>query len=98
MVLAQLLPMVERLLEKVEKEPTAVLKDEAIVLHLSLGKYNEYSAPLLHRDPKSLDLFIKAVHTTKELHPGMPTVQITALEKVSGFLQKFKLDHACTEL
>lgn len=98
MVLAQLLPMVERLLEKVEKEPTAVLKDEAIVLHLTLGKYNEYSAPLLHRDPKSLDLFIKAVHTTKELHPGMPTVQITALEKVSGFLQKLKLDHACTEL
>lgn len=83
--------MVERLLEKVEKEPTAVLKDEAIVLHLTLGKYNEYSAPLLHRDPKSLDLFIKAVHTTKELHPGMPTVQITALEKVSGFIQKLNL-------
>lgn len=82
-VLAQLLPMVERLLEKVEKEPTAVLKDEAIVLHLTLGKYNEHSAPLLHRDPKSLDLFIKAVHTTKELHPGMPTVQITALEKIT---------------
>lgn len=82
-VLAQLLPMVERLLEKVEKEPTAVLKDEAIVLHLTLGKYNEYSAPLLYRDPKSLDLFIKAVHTTKELHPGMPTVQITALEKIT---------------
>ncbi|KAH0507192.1 HEAT repeat-containing protein 1 [Microtus ochrogaster] len=82
-VLAQLLPMVERLLEKVEKEPTAVLKDEAIVLHLTLGKYNEYSAPLLYRDSKSLDLFIKAVHTTKELHPGMPTVQITALEKIT---------------
>jgi U3 small nucleolar RNA-associated protein 10 len=86
MVLAQLLPMVEQLLEKVEKEPTAVLKDEAVVLHLTLGKYNEYSASLLQKDPKSLDLFIKAMHTTKELHPGMPTVRITALEKVSGFL------------
>ncbi|XP_055459894.1 HEAT repeat-containing protein 1 [Psammomys obesus] len=83
MVLAQLLPMVEQLLEKVEKEPTAVLKDEAIVLHLTLGKYNEHSASLLHKDPKSLDLFIKAVHTTKELHPGMPTTQITALEKIT---------------
>lgn len=83
MVLAQLLPMVEQLLEKVEKEPTAVLKDEAIVLHLTLGKYNEYSASLLQKDTKSLDLFIKAVHTTKELHPGMPAVQITALEKIT---------------
>lgn len=98
MVLAQLLPKVEQLLEKVEKEPTAVLKDEAIVLRLILGKYNEYSASLLHKDPKSLDLFIKAVHTTKELHPGIPPIQITALEKVSGFLQKSKLDHAFREL
>ncbi|XP_034365745.1 HEAT repeat-containing protein 1 [Arvicanthis niloticus] len=83
MVLAQLLPMAEQLLQKVEKEPTAVLKDEAIVLHLILGKYNEYSASLLQKDPKSLDLFIKAIHTTKVLHPGMPTIQITALEKIT---------------
>ncbi|XP_024417434.2 HEAT repeat-containing protein 1 [Desmodus rotundus] len=83
MVLSQLLPMVEQLLEKIEKQPTAVLKDEATVLHLTLGKYNEYSASLLHKDPKSLDIFIKAVHTTKELFSGMPTVQITALEKIT---------------
>ncbi|XP_015359837.1 HEAT repeat-containing protein 1 isoform X1 [Marmota marmota marmota] len=83
MVLSQLLPMVEQLLEKIEKEPTAVLKDEAIVLHLALGKYNEYSASLLHKDPKSLDMFLKAVHTTKELDPGMSTIQITALEKIT---------------
>ncbi|XP_037366275.1 HEAT repeat-containing protein 1 isoform X2 [Talpa occidentalis] len=83
MVLSQLLPMAEQLLEKIQKEPTAVLKDEAIVLQLILGKYNEYSASLLHKDPKSLDLFIKAVHTTKELHAGMPAIQITALEKIT---------------
>ncbi|KAM4812521.1 HEAT repeat-containing protein 1 [Urocitellus parryii] len=83
MVLSQLLPMVEQLLEKIEKEPTAILKDEAVVLHLALGKYNEYSASLLHKDPKSLDMFLKAVHTTKELDPGMPTIQITALEKIT---------------
>ncbi|XP_014384762.1 PREDICTED: HEAT repeat-containing protein 1 [Myotis brandtii] len=82
MVLAQLLPMAEQLLEKIHKEPSAVLKDEATVLHLILGKYNEYSASLLHKDPKSLDIFIKAVHTTEELFTGMPSVQITALEKV----------------
>lgn len=88
MVLSQLLPLVEQLLGKMEKEHTAILKDEAIVLHLVLGKYNEYSASLLHKDPKSLDIFIKAVHTTKELDTGMPTIQITALEKVSDFPQK----------
>ncbi|XP_016055352.1 PREDICTED: HEAT repeat-containing protein 1 [Miniopterus natalensis] len=83
MVLSQLLPMVEQLLEKIQKEPSAVLEDEATVLHLTLGKYNEYSASLLHKDPKSLDLFIKAVHTTEELFTGMPTIQITALEKIT---------------
>ncbi|XP_003410958.1 HEAT repeat-containing protein 1 isoform X1 [Loxodonta africana] len=82
-VLSHLLPMVEKLLEKVQKEPTAVLKDEAIVLYLILGKYNEYSASLLHKDPVSLDIFMKAVHTTKELGPGMPTIQIAALEKIT---------------
>ncbi|KAB0395895.1 hypothetical protein E2I00_011019 [Balaenoptera physalus] len=83
MVLSQLLPMIEQLLEKMQKEPTVVLKDELIALHLILGKYNEHSASLLHKDPKSLDIFIKAVHTTKELCTGMPTVQITALEKIT---------------
>ncbi|XP_024894833.1 LOW QUALITY PROTEIN: HEAT repeat-containing protein 1 [Pteropus alecto] len=85
MVLSQLLPMVEQLLEKTQQEPTAVLPDEAAVLHLALGKYNEYSASLLHKDPKSLDIFIKAMHTAKELYPGMlfSTVQITALEKIT---------------
>ena len=90
MVLSQLLPMIEQLLDKSQKEPTAVLKDEAIALHLTLGKYNEYSASLLHKDPKSLEIFIKAVHTTKELSTGMPTIQITALEKVSDFIQRLK--------
>ncbi|XP_040092233.1 HEAT repeat-containing protein 1-like isoform X1 [Oryx dammah] len=83
LVLSQLLSMIDQLLEKSQKEPTAVLKDEAIALHLALGKYNEYSASLLHKDPKSLDIFLKAVHTTKELCTGMPTIQITALEKIT---------------
>ncbi|XP_008847310.1 HEAT repeat-containing protein 1 [Nannospalax galili] len=82
MVLARLLPMVEELLGKMKERPV-VLKDEAVLLHLALGKYNESSASLLHKEPKSLELFIKAVHTTKELHPGMPTVQIAALEKIT---------------
>ena len=82
--------MIEQLLEKSQKEPAAVLKDEAIALHLILGKYTEYSASLLHKDPKSLDIFIKALHTTKELCMGMPAIQIPALEKVSDFFQRLK--------
>ncbi|XP_042638956.1 HEAT repeat-containing protein 1 [Orycteropus afer afer] len=82
-VLSHLLPMIEKLLGKVQKEPTAILKDEAIVLHLTLGKYNEYSASLLYKVPMSLDIFIRAVHTTKELGIGMPAIQIAALEKIT---------------
>lgn len=100
MVLGQLLPMAEQLLEKIQKEPSAVLKDEATVLHLILGKYNEYSAALLHKDPMSLDIFIKAVHTTEELFTGMPSIQITALEKVSDFFHEstFQLLKLCDVL
>ncbi|KAM6218768.1 HEAT repeat-containing protein 1 isoform 2-T2 [Rhynchocyon petersi] len=82
-VLSLLLPMLHNLLEKVQKGPTAILKDEAVVLHLTLGKYNEHSASLLHKDPVSLDLFLRAVHTAEDLGPSMPTVQIAALEKIT---------------
>ncbi|XP_051849505.1 HEAT repeat-containing protein 1 [Antechinus flavipes] len=83
MVLSQLLPTIDQLLEKVLKEPPTVLKDEAVILHLALGKYNEHSASLLHKDPQSLDVFLKAVHTTKEVFEGMPTFQILALGKIT---------------
>ncbi|XP_036611135.1 HEAT repeat-containing protein 1 isoform X1 [Trichosurus vulpecula] len=83
MVLSQLLPTIDQLLEKILKEPTTILKDEAIILHLALGKYNEHSASLLHKDPQSLEVFIKAVHTTKEVFKGMPTFQILALGKIT---------------
>ncbi|XP_044532879.1 HEAT repeat-containing protein 1 [Gracilinanus agilis] len=83
MVLSQLLPTIDQLLEKILKEPSTILKDEVITLHLALGKYNEHSASLLHKDPQSLDIFIKAVQTTKEIFKGMPTFQIIALGKIT---------------
>ncbi|XP_074079057.1 HEAT repeat-containing protein 1 isoform X2 [Macrotis lagotis] len=83
MVLSQLLPTIDQLLEKILKDPPTILKDEAVVLHLALGKYNEHSASLLHKDPQSLDIFIKAMHTTKEVFKGMPTFQILALGKIT---------------
>ncbi|XP_043915044.1 HEAT repeat-containing protein 1 isoform X2 [Protopterus annectens] len=85
-ILAFLLPTMEILLEKVSSDPKDVLKDEALLLQLILGKYNEYSAPLLATDPKSFNLFIKALHTANELYPGIPTFQVIALSQITrGF-------------
>ncbi|XP_069464033.1 HEAT repeat-containing protein 1 isoform X2 [Ambystoma mexicanum] len=82
MVLSELLPAINRLLEKVANEPEAVLKDEALLLHLLLGKYNQHSAALLCKDPHSLDTFVKALHASTALQ-GTPTFQITALGQIT---------------
>uniref|UniRef100_A0A452ICU1 HEAT repeat-containing protein 1 n=1 Tax=Gopherus agassizii TaxID=38772 RepID=A0A452ICU1_9SAUR len=83
MILSHLLPAIDRLLEKVLKEPETVLKDEVVLLHLILGKYNEHSAALLCKDQQSLDLFIRSLHIAKELYRGIPTFQITALGQIT---------------
>uniref|UniRef100_A0A8C3TAF6 HEAT repeat-containing protein 1 n=1 Tax=Chelydra serpentina TaxID=8475 RepID=A0A8C3TAF6_CHESE len=83
MILSHLLPAIDRLLEKVLKEPETVLKDEVVLLHLILGKYSEHSAALLCKDQQSLDLFIRSLHIAKELYKGIPTFQITALGQIT---------------
>ncbi|XP_078413403.1 HEAT repeat-containing protein 1 isoform X1 [Cetorhinus maximus] len=79
-VLSKLLPLMERLLEK---ESDALLKDEALMLHTILSKYNEYSAALLAKDPHSLNLFISALNNSNEVYKGLPALQITALEQIT---------------
>ncbi|XP_067901387.1 HEAT repeat-containing protein 1 [Heterodontus francisci] len=79
-VLSKLLPLMERLLEK---ESDALLKDEALMLHMILSKYNEHSAALLAKDPHSLDLFISALNNSKEVYRGLPALQITALGQIT---------------
>uniref|UniRef100_UPI00398EA4BE HEAT repeat-containing protein 1 isoform X2 n=1 Tax=Pristiophorus japonicus TaxID=55135 RepID=UPI00398EA4BE len=79
-VLSKLLPLMERLLVK---ESDAFLKDEALMLHMILSKYNEHSAALLAKDPHSLDLFISALNNSKELYRGLPALQITALGQIT---------------
>lgn len=81
MVLSHLLPVLDRLLEKAVR-PEDMLKDEALVLHLILGKYNEFSAPLLSANQQSLDLFIRALHASQEVYEGLSTFQIRALGQV----------------
>ncbi|XP_067844821.1 HEAT repeat-containing protein 1 isoform X2 [Heptranchias perlo] len=79
-VLSKLLPLMERLLEK---ESDAFLKDEALMLHMILEKYNEHSAALLAKDSHSLDLFIRALNNSKEVYRGLPALQITALGQIT---------------
>ncbi|XP_068866429.1 HEAT repeat-containing protein 1 [Aphelocoma coerulescens] len=83
MVLSHLLPALDRLLEKVFNKPDAMLKDEVILLHLILGKFNEYSATLLCKNQQSLDLFIKSLHAAKKIYEEIPPFQITALGQIT---------------
>ncbi|NXC32312.1 HEAT1 protein, partial [Campylorhamphus procurvoides] len=83
MILSHLLPALDRLLEKVFQKPEAMLKDEVILLHLILGKFNEYSAPLLCKNQQSLDLFLKSLHAAKKIYEEIPPFQITALGQIT---------------
>ncbi|XP_051867261.1 HEAT repeat-containing protein 1 isoform X2 [Pristis pectinata] len=79
-VLSRLLPLLERLLGK---EPDTFLKDEALMLHMVLSKYNEQSATLLAKNSQSLDLFISALNNSKEVYRGLPALQITAFGQIT---------------
>ncbi|KAF1505377.1 HEAT repeat-containing protein 1, partial [Eudyptula minor novaehollandiae] len=83
MILSHLLPALDRLLEKVFEKPEAMLKDEVVLLHLILGKFNEYSATLLCKNQQSLDLFIKSLHAAKKIYEEIPPFQITALGQIT---------------
>ncbi|XP_064176653.1 HEAT repeat-containing protein 1 isoform X2 [Anguilla rostrata] len=82
-VLVGVLPAVERLLDQCGPEPPHLLKDEALLLQLLLGKYNQQGAPLLTSNQSSLDLFIRALGTASQSYPGLPSVQIIALEQIT---------------
>nr|XP_016854661.1 PREDICTED: HEAT repeat-containing protein 1 [Anolis carolinensis] len=82
-VLSHLLPVIDRLLDRVLNEPDGILKDEALLLHIIIGKYNEHSAELLCTNQRSLGLFIKALHTSQEVYKGLSTFQMRALGQVT---------------
>uniref|UniRef100_A0A8C4TAF2 HEAT repeat-containing protein 1 n=1 Tax=Erpetoichthys calabaricus TaxID=27687 RepID=A0A8C4TAF2_ERPCA len=79
-ILSALLPALERLLLNSSQQ---LLKDEVTVLQLILGKYNKHSSPLLIKNDKSLELFIKAMNATAEVYQGFPKFQIVALEQIT---------------
>ncbi|KAB5555247.1 hypothetical protein PHYPO_G00031300 [Pangasianodon hypophthalmus] len=83
LVLAILLPAMERLLEQCAPDTPVFLPDEALFLQLLLGKYSEASAPLLARDAKSLELFITALGTSSKPYSHMDSFQIIAMEQIT---------------
>ncbi|KAM9382497.1 HEAT repeat-containing protein 1 [Phaethornis superciliosus] len=83
MILSHLLPALDRLLDKVFEKPEAMLKDEVVLLHLILGKFTEYSAPLFCTNQQSLDLFLKSLHAAKKIYEEIPPFQITALGQIT---------------
>uniref|UniRef100_A0A8C7D059 HEAT repeat-containing protein 1 n=1 Tax=Oncorhynchus kisutch TaxID=8019 RepID=A0A8C7D059_ONCKI len=82
-VLSVLMPVLERLLEQSGPENPTVLKDEALLMQLVLGKYNEQAAPLVVKDQDCLELFIKALGTVSKPYPDIPCFQIIALEQIT---------------
>uniref|UniRef100_A0A7N6BI18 HEAT repeat-containing protein 1 n=1 Tax=Anabas testudineus TaxID=64144 RepID=A0A7N6BI18_ANATE len=82
-VLSALLPVLDRLLEHSGPDTPTLLRAEAQLMQLILGKYNEASAPLLTQDQNCLDLFIRALRTSTQPHPDIPSCQIIALEQIT---------------
>ncbi|XP_075718875.1 HEAT repeat-containing protein 1 [Rhinoderma darwinii] len=82
-LLSQLLLVLNTLLIKVSRTPSKVLPDEALLLHLILGKFNEHSAGLLSKNPRCLELFIQALKSPQVMSDGMPSFQITALGQIT---------------
>lgn len=52
-------------------------------MRLVLGKFNEASASLLVQDQNCLELFVRALKTSTQQHPDIPSCQISALEQVN---------------
>ncbi|XP_073345886.1 HEAT repeat-containing protein 1 isoform X2 [Pagrus major] len=82
-VLSSLLPVLDRLLEQSGPDTPTLLRAEAQLMQLVLGKYNEASAPLLAEDQNCLDLFIRALRTSTQQHPDISSCQIFALEQIT---------------
>ncbi|KAH0622511.1 hypothetical protein JD844_024882 [Phrynosoma platyrhinos] len=96
-VLSHLLPVIDRLLERVLTKPEEMLKEEALLLHLILGKYNEHSAGLLCTNQQSLDLFIKALHTSQEIYKGLCTFQMRTLGQAFDMSDIKAQDQECIQ-
>ncbi|XP_072265281.1 HEAT repeat-containing protein 1 isoform X2 [Pyxicephalus adspersus] len=82
-VLIQLLPVLERLLEKVTETTIQDHIDEALLLQLILGKFNKDSASLLSKNQQCLDILIQVLKTPQTINCVIPSLQIVALGQIN---------------
>ncbi|KAF7648691.1 hypothetical protein LDENG_00153150 [Lucifuga dentata] len=82
-VLSALLPVLDRLLEQSGPETPTLLRSEAHLMRLVLGKFNAAAASLLVKDQACLDLFLRALRTSAQRYSDTPSIQITALEQIT---------------
>ncbi|KAF3842778.1 hypothetical protein F7725_001627 [Dissostichus mawsoni] len=71
------------LLDQSAPDVPPLLRDEAQLVLLILGKFSQEAAPLLDQDQNCLDLFIRVLKTQHPLHPDLPSCQTTALEQMT---------------
>ncbi|KAG7254717.1 hypothetical protein CRUP_004232, partial [Coryphaenoides rupestris] len=81
-VLTALMPTLDSLVVQSGQEPT-ILRSEAQLSQLVLGKYTEQTAPLLTKDQACLDLFIQALKSPVQPYPDIPSIQVMALEQIT---------------
>ncbi|KAG7275600.1 hypothetical protein CRUP_030634 [Coryphaenoides rupestris] len=81
-VLTALMPTLDSLVVQSGQEPT-ILRSEAQLSQLVLGKYTEQAAPLLTKDQACLDLFIQALKSPVQPYPDIPSIQVMALEQIT---------------
>uniref|UniRef100_A0AAY4AU52 HEAT repeat-containing protein 1 n=1 Tax=Denticeps clupeoides TaxID=299321 RepID=A0AAY4AU52_9TELE len=62
---------------------SVLLIDEALLLQLMLTKYNKHSAPLLAKEPRSLEVLIRAMHIQSQPFSTIPSFQVMALEQIT---------------
>lgn len=77
-----ILPPLDLLLDQFGSDFPVLEGDEGLLMQLLLGKYNEQSAPLLAREPRSLEVLLKAMGISAQPYSTLPSVQVMALEKV----------------
>ncbi|XP_063039615.1 HEAT repeat-containing protein 1 [Engraulis encrasicolus] len=82
-VLGVILTPLDGLLDQCGVDFSEVERDEDLLVQLMLSKYNEHSAPLLAREPRSLEVLVKALGIRAKPYEALPSVQVMALEKIT---------------
>lgn len=85
-VLPIIVPILDQLLDQCCSELFAFEGDEGLLILLLLEKFDEESASVLATEPESLEVFLRAMRIESLPQPTLPSIQVTALGKITkGF-------------